>query len=55
MYMKCRISQIFFFSVRRDQRKYLLAAHKEIHKEGEDILSMHAKPAKPESSKEGSS
>lgn len=41
--------------VRRDQRKYLLAAHKEIHKEGEDILSMHAKPVKPESGKEGSS
>lgn len=41
--------------VRRDQRKYLLAAHKEIHKEGEEILSMHAKPVKPESNKEGSS
>lgn len=45
----------YFFPVRRDQRKYLLAAHKEIHKEGEDILSMHAKPVKPESGKEGSS
>ncbi|XP_056010247.1 cilia- and flagella-associated protein 91-like isoform X1 [Ostrea edulis] len=38
--------------VRRDQRKYLLAAHKEIHKEGEDILSVNAKPGKPDSGKE---
>ncbi|XP_071094992.1 cilia- and flagella-associated protein 91-like [Haliotis cracherodii] len=29
--------------VRRQQRKYLLAAHKQIHKEGEEIIDMNAK------------
>ncbi|KAK3106963.1 hypothetical protein FSP39_004095 [Pinctada imbricata] len=32
--------------VRRDQRKYLLAAHKEIHKEGEQTIDINAKPPK---------
>ena len=31
-------------AVRRQQRKFLLAAHKEIHKEGEEIISMNSAP-----------
>lgn len=27
--------------IKRDQRKYLLAAHKEIHKDSEDVIAMH--------------
>lgn len=32
--------------VRRDQRKFLLAAHKEIHKDSEDVISMHPRAPK---------
>lgn len=34
---------IHFISVRRTQRRFLLAAHNEVHKEGTDLIAIHNK------------
>ena len=34
------------FSVKMNQRRHLLAAHKEIHKSGEDTIAMYPRPPK---------
>lgn len=37
---------MFFCTVRRDQRKFLVAAHKEIHKDSEQVIGMYPRAPK---------
>lgn len=37
---------VFSIVVRRDQRKFLVAAHKEIHKDSEGVIAMHPRAPK---------
>lgn len=36
----------YSFTVKRGQRKYLMAAHNEINKDAENTINMNAKPPK---------
>ena len=50
--MSFKTQLLFLFSVRIQQRKYLAAAHKEIHKEGEDVIAMYPKTKPGETSQQ---
>ena len=45
------IELIFFSTVKRTQRRYLMAAHNEINKDAEKTIEMNAKTPKLEQSK----
>jgi len=45
---------VFFLCiVRRDQRKFLVAAHKEIHKDSEGVIAMYPRAPKTAPSETG--